>query len=70
MSSVLEPISKDLRLEITLSCCRREAYANGHLPGANHYSVYGINTYDTDPAPLASFAKMLGTKSMSQTSGF
>jgi thiosulfate/3-mercaptopyruvate sulfurtransferase len=35
-----------------------EAFAMGHLPGASHYSVYGINIYDTDPAPLASFARM------------
>ncbi|MBF0278476.1 MAG: sulfurtransferase [SAR324 cluster bacterium] len=32
-----------------------EAYANGHIPGAQHFSVYGINTYDTDKASLRSF---------------
>ena len=54
-----------------MPACGREAYANGHLPGANHYSVYGINTYDTDPAPLASFVKMwafqLGLRGLSST---
>jgi thiosulfate/3-mercaptopyruvate sulfurtransferase len=32
-----------------------EHYANGHIPGAQHFSVYGLNTYDTDDAPLRSF---------------
>ena len=54
-----------------MPACGREAYANGHLPGANNYSVYGINTYDTDPAPLASFVKMwafqLGLRGLSST---
>jgi len=35
-----------------------EAYAIGHIPGAHHFSVYGVNTYDTDPAPLVSFTRM------------
>ncbi|MCH9670852.1 MAG: sulfurtransferase [Gammaproteobacteria bacterium] len=35
-----------------------EDFAMGHLPGARHFSVYGINTYDSDDAPLASFARM------------
>jgi thiosulfate/3-mercaptopyruvate sulfurtransferase len=35
-----------------------ERFAMGHLPGARHFSVYGINTYDTDEAPLASFTRM------------
>ena len=35
-----------------------ERYAAGHLPGARHFSIYGINTYDSDPAPLRSFAHM------------
>ena len=30
----------------------------GHVPGARHFSVYGVNTYDTDDAPLASFTRM------------
>jgi thiosulfate/3-mercaptopyruvate sulfurtransferase len=35
-----------------------EDYAMGHVPGAVHFSVYGVNTYDTDEAPLASFTHM------------
>jgi thiosulfate/3-mercaptopyruvate sulfurtransferase len=35
-----------------------EQYAMGHVPGALHFSVYGVNTYDTDDAPLASFVRM------------
>lgn len=35
-----------------------EDYAMGHIPGAVHFNVYGINTYDTDEAPLKSFARM------------
>ena len=35
-----------------------EDYAMGHIPGALHFSVYGVNTYDTDEAPLKSFTHM------------
>ena len=35
-----------------------EDYAMGHVPGALHFSVYGVNTYDTDEAPLVSFTHM------------
>lgn len=35
-----------------------EAFAMGHIPGAIHFSVYALNTYDTDPAPLRSFTHM------------
>lgn len=35
-----------------------EDYAMGHIPGALHFSVYGVNTYDTDRAPLESFTHM------------
>lgn len=35
-----------------------EDYARGHIPGAVHFSVYGVNTYDTDEAPLKSFTHM------------
>ena len=40
------------------TCGAGERYANGHIPGARNFSVYGVNTYDSDPAPLASFTKM------------
>ncbi|GMQ74947.1 MAG: sulfurtransferase [Gammaproteobacteria bacterium] len=35
-----------------------EDYAMGHIPGALHFSVYGVNTFDTDEAPLESFVQM------------
>ncbi len=35
-----------------------EDYAMGHIPGALHFSVYGVNTFDTDEAPLKSFTRM------------
>ena len=35
-----------------------EDYAMGHVPGALHFSVYGVNTFDTDEAPLKSFTRM------------
>ena len=35
-----------------------EDYAMGHIAGALHFSVYGVNTYDTDAAPLKSFTRM------------
>ena len=34
-----------------------ERFAMGHIPGARHFDIYGINTYDTDEAPLDSFVK-------------
>ena len=43
---------------VVLDVRRGEAFANGHVPGARNFSVYGINTYDSDSAPLASFTKM------------
>ena len=43
---------------VVLDVRRGERYANGHIPGARNFSVYGVNTYDSDPAPLASFTKM------------
>lgn len=35
-----------------------ERFAMGHVPGARHFDIYGLNTYDTDEAPLNSFVKM------------
>ncbi len=34
-----------------------ERFAMGHIPGARHFDIYGLNTYDTDDAPLDSFIK-------------
>lgn len=35
-----------------------EMFAKGHIAGARHFDLYFVNTYDTDPAPLASFTRM------------
>lgn len=35
-----------------------ERFTMGHIPGARHFDIYGVNTYDTDEAPLNSFVKM------------
>ena len=55
-----DPATLAARLDgvVVLDVRRGEHYANGHVPGARHFSVYGINTYDSDPAPLASFTRM------------
>ena len=37
-----------------------EAFAAGHIAGARHFDLYFVNCDDTDPAPLASFARMWG----------
>lgn len=43
---------------VVLDVRRGERFATAHLPGARHFSVYGINTYDTDEAPWRSFVRM------------
>lgn len=35
-----------------------EQYAGGHIPGARHFDIYGLNCDDTDDAPLQSFTRM------------
>lgn len=35
-----------------------EHYAAGHIPGARHFDIYGLNCDDTDDAPLQSFTRM------------
>ena len=32
-----------------------EAYANGHIPGARSFDIFGISLIDTRPEPLAAF---------------
>jgi thiosulfate/3-mercaptopyruvate sulfurtransferase len=32
-----------------------EAYANGHIPGARSFDIFGISLIDTRPQPLAAF---------------
>jgi thiosulfate/3-mercaptopyruvate sulfurtransferase len=36
-----------------------EAYAAGHIPGANHLDLWGFSLIDTDPAPLKAFLWMI-----------
>ena len=47
----------DARLRI-IDVRTGEKYAAGHIPGATHFPIYGLNTYDTDEAPLRSFVHM------------
>ena len=35
-----------------------ERFTMGHIPGARHYDVYGVNCDDSDEAPLMSFLRM------------
>lgn len=42
-----------------LDCRPTEAYVAGHLPGAVHADLYGLNLCDSDPAPLAAFLWMI-----------
>jgi len=37
---------------------RGEAFAMGHIPGARHFDVMGLNCDDTNDAPLGSFVRM------------
>ena len=47
-----------------------ERFAMGHIPGSRHFDIYGVNCYDTDPAPVTSFMKMwafiLGRREVTQ----
>ena len=36
-----------------------EAYANGHIPGARSFDIFGISLIDTRPQPLAAFLWMI-----------
>ena len=48
-----------------------EEFAKSRIPGARHFDLYFVNTYDTDPVPLNSFAKMwadmLGWRGVAET---
>ena len=35
-----------------------ERYTMGHIPGARHFDVYGVNSDDSDEAPLRNFFSM------------
>lgn len=43
-----------------LDCRPTEAYVAGHLPGAVHADLYGLNLCDSDPGPLRAFLWMIG----------
>lgn len=43
-----------------LDCRPTEAYVAGHVPGAVHADLYGLNLCDSDPAPLRAFLWMIG----------
>jgi thiosulfate/3-mercaptopyruvate sulfurtransferase len=36
-----------------------DAYAAGHIPGAQHLDLFGVSLIDTDPAPLQAFMWMI-----------
>lgn len=46
-----------------------ERYTMGHIPGARHFDVYGVNSDDSDEAPLRNFfamwAFLLGNRGVS-----
>ncbi|HEX9445297.1 MAG TPA: sulfurtransferase, partial [Candidatus Binatia bacterium] len=46
----------DLRL---IDTRQAELYAQGHIPGAIHFDLFGISLIDTSPAPLAAFMAMI-----------
>ena len=58
LKAVLDETPAKAPRTVVLDVRLGEAYARGHVPGAIHFSIYGLNTYDTDPAPLRSFAHM------------
>ena len=37
-----------------------EKFAESRIPGARHFDLYFVNTYDSDTVPLNSFARMWG----------
>jgi len=36
-----------------------EVYAQGHIPGAIHFDLFGVSLIDTSPAPLRAFMSMI-----------
>ena len=36
-----------------------ELFAQGHIPGALHFDLFGISLIDTSPAPLKAFLSMI-----------
>lgn len=48
-----------------------EKFAKSRIPGARHFDLYFVNTYDSDPVPLNSFSRMwadlLGWRGVTET---
>jgi thiosulfate/3-mercaptopyruvate sulfurtransferase len=44
---------------IAIDTRQAELYAQGHIPGAIHFDLFGISLIDTSPAPLKAFMSMI-----------
>jgi len=44
---------------IVIDTRQAELYAQGHIPGAIHFDLFGISLIDTSPAPLKAFMSMI-----------
>jgi thiosulfate/3-mercaptopyruvate sulfurtransferase len=44
---------------IVIDTRQAELYAQGHIPGAIHFDLFGISLIDTSPAPLKAFMFMI-----------
>ena len=44
---------------IVIDTRQAELYAQGHIPGAIHFDLFGISLIDTSPAPLRAFMSMI-----------
>jgi thiosulfate/3-mercaptopyruvate sulfurtransferase len=44
---------------IVIDTRQAELYAQGHIPGAIHFDLFGISLIDTSPAPLKAFMSMM-----------
>lgn len=44
---------------IVIDTRQAEVYAQGHIPGAIHFDLFGVSLIDTSPAPLRAFMSMI-----------
>jgi thiosulfate/3-mercaptopyruvate sulfurtransferase len=44
---------------IVIDARQAEVFAQGHIPGAIHFDLFGISLIDTSPAPLKAFMSMI-----------
>jgi thiosulfate/3-mercaptopyruvate sulfurtransferase len=44
---------------VAIDTRQAELYAQGHIPGAIHFDLFGISLIDTSPAPLKAFMSMI-----------